>query len=86
MGRRHQGLHKVGMPGCVIMVSENFQTTGCTIALRPLVRIRAAKKGAPTNAVTLPMGRTAPNKAFESTDVAERISAPASIAPGKKKR
>jgi hypothetical protein len=55
-------------------------------ALRPLVRIRTAKKGAPTNAVTLPMGRTAPNKAFESTDVAERISAPASIAPGKKKR
>ena len=56
-------------------------------ALRPLVRIRAAKKGTPTNAVIMPMGRTAPgSKAFESTDVAERISAPASIAPGKKKR
>ena len=31
VGHRHEGLHQVGMPGCVITPAENFQTTGCSI-------------------------------------------------------
>ena len=29
MGRRRQGLHQMGMPGCVITALQNFQTAGC---------------------------------------------------------
>lgn len=55
--------------------------------LRPFVRIRAAKKGTPTRAVMMPMGSTAPGRiALDSTDVADKITAPDSIAPGRKNR
>ena len=33
MGRRRQGLHQMGMPGCVITALQNFQTAGCSITL-----------------------------------------------------
>ena len=33
MGRRHEGLHQMGMPGCVIIASLKFQTLGCSIVL-----------------------------------------------------
>ena len=31
VGRRRQGLHQVGMPGCVISAPLKFQTSGCSI-------------------------------------------------------
>ena len=31
MGLRHEGLHQVGMPGCLTCSQKNFQTCGCSI-------------------------------------------------------
>ena len=54
---------------------------------RGCVKISMAKTGTPTSAVMMPMGSTAPGKmAFDRTEVADRISAPDRIAPGRKKR
>ena len=30
-GLRHEGLHQVGMPGCMTRSQQNFQTSGCSI-------------------------------------------------------
>ncbi|MEE3501701.1 transposase [Acidiphilium acidophilum] len=34
MGRRHQGLHQVGLPGCLTPARPIFQTSGCPITDR----------------------------------------------------
>jgi hypothetical protein len=34
MGLRHEGLHQVGMPGCMTPSQQNFQTSGCSILER----------------------------------------------------
>ena len=48
MGLRHQGLHQVGMPGCVTRSQQNFQTSGCVIsAAAP--RHAAARHPAPSS-------------------------------------
>jgi len=33
LGRRHKGLHQMGMPGCLITPNPNFQTAGCVIVV-----------------------------------------------------
>ncbi|WP_412508969.1 hypothetical protein, partial [Roseovarius sp. SYSU LYC5161] len=34
MGLRNEGLHQMGMPGCMTRSQQNFQTSGCSIIMR----------------------------------------------------